>query len=328
MKLPFDMNAGAGLAPMAGVTDFPMRRTAYAWGAEWAVSEMLSAKGYCYSPDNRNALNLILLRGAEPNTGLQLFGHEPKYLTEAAKRLEGIGFGFIDIHMGCPMPKIVSNGDGSALMKDPGVAAVVVRAVRSAVSCPVTVKIRSGWDEDHINAVEIAKIAESEGADAVTVHPRTRCQLYTGRADRAVIRAVKEAVSIPVIGNGDITSPEDAMRMKRETGCDGVMVGRGAQGDPFLFRAIREAFAGKPVTPVPIEERVETARSHLHLHAEVFGESAAACEMRKHIAWYMRGERGCAQLRSHVNTMKSVAEIDEALLEYLSEAQPEDGRMT
>ena len=305
---------GAGLAPMAGVTDAAMRLLCHEQGAAWAVSEMLSAKGWVFSRGkNRNANDLLKRLPGEGVAGLQLFGSEPEYMAEAARQLEGIGFEFFDINFGCPAPKITGNGEGSAMMKDPAGVGRVVRATVDATKLPVTVKIRSGWDDQSINAVEIARICEDSGARAVAVHARTRMQQYAGKADWSVIRQVKQAVSIPVLGNGDVRSGADALRMLDETGCDGVIAGRAAQGNPWLFREIAAAMRGETAAPPTPQERVAMALRHFELEVQLYGEKRGMLEMRKHIAWYVHGMKGASRFRDTINLMQSAEEVMSAL---------------
>ena len=247
---------GAALAPMAGVTDATMRLMCAREGCAWSVSEMLSAKGYLYSPDNY-AHRVILTRfPGEGIAGLQLFGSDEAVLSEAVRRLNDAPYDFFDFNMGCPARKIVANGEGSALMREPARAGRLIAAMVKAAAKPVTVKIRAGWDAEHINAVEVAQIAEDAGAAAITVHPRTRDQLYLGRSDWNVIRAVKRAVRIPVIGNGDVVSGAGAVRMKAETGCDAVMIARAAEGNPWIFREALCALRGGEYAPPDVETKL------------------------------------------------------------------------
>ena len=311
---------GAGLAPMAGVTDAAMRLLCHEQGAAWAVSEMLSAKGWVFSGGkNRNAQDLLKRLPGEGPAGLQLFGSEPEYIAEAGRRLEGIGFQFFDLNFGCPAPKITGNGEGSAMMREPKKLGAVVRALSDAVKLPVTAKIRSGWDETCINAVEVARICEDNGAQAIAVHARTRAQQYAGKADWSVIRAVKRAVSVPVFGNGDVRSGADALRMLDQTGCDAVIVGRAAQGNPWIFREIAAAMRGKVAPPPTPMERVDMAARHFELEQRLFGDKLAVLQMRKHIAWYVHGMPGASRFRDRINQMNSAAEVVAALREYALE---------
>ena len=302
---------------MAGVTDAAMRLLCGEQGALWAVSEMLSAKGWIFSRGrNQNALDILRRLPGEGAAGIQLFGSEPEYMAAAAQQLEDSGFQFIDINFGCPAPKITGNGEGSAMLKDPAAVAAVVRATAEATRLPVTVKIRSGWDDAHINAPEIARICADNGAQAVAVHARTRMQQYSGQADWSVIQAVRRAVDIPVFGNGDIRSGGDAVRMLDETGCDGVMVGRAAQGNPWLFKEIAAALRGESVAPPTPHERVETALRHFELETRLFGEKRGMLEMRKHIAWYVHGMKGASRFRDAINLMRGADEVRAALEDF------------
>lgn len=316
------LEAGAGLAPMAGVTDAAMRLLCREQGAAWSVSEMLSAKGWIYSQGrNRSAQELLARLPGEGVAALQLFGREPELMAEAARMLDGAGFEFFDLNFGCPAPKIAGNGEGSALMREPERIGRIVRAMTDAVKKPVTVKIRAGWDAGSVNAVAVAQICEQAGAAAVAVHGRTREQQYAGHADWGVIRAVKRAVSVPVFGNGDVRCGADAVRMLEETGCDGVLVARAAQGNPWIFREIRAAMAGAHCPPVSGRERVETALRHFDLEARLHGERGGMLEMRKHIAWYVSGMRGAARFRERVNAMDSAEAVRDALRAFALEAE-------
>ena len=312
---------GAGLAPMAGVTDAATRLLCHEQGAAWAVSEMLSAKGWVFSGGKNRAANDLLARlPGEGVVGLQLFGSEPAYIAEAARQLADRGFQFFDLNFGCPAPKITGNGEGSAMMREPEKIGRVVRALVDATPLPVTAKIRSGWDADSVNAVEVAKICEANGAAAVTVHARTRAQQYSGEADWRVIREVKRAVSIPVFGNGDVRSGTDALRMLDETGCDAVVVGRAAQGNPWVFREIAAALQGEEAEPPTPRERVDTAARHFELEKALYGEKLAVLQMRKHIAWYVHGMKGASRFRETINQKSSAAEVIAALKEYAEQA--------
>ena len=308
---------GAGLAPMAGVTDAAMRLLCHEQGAAWSVSEMLSAKGWIFSKgQNRNALDILKRLPGEGIAGLQLFGSAPEYMAAAANELQDMGFDFIDINFGCPAPKITGNGEGSAMMKDPAGVAAVVRATAKATRLPVTVKIRSGWDESSVNAPEIARICADNGAMAVAVHARTRMQQYAGQADWSVIAKVKNAVSVPVFGNGDVKSGADALRMLSETGCDGVIVGRAAQGNPWLFREIAAALRGETAAPPTPQARVNMALRHFELEEQLFGPRLAVLQMRKHIAWYVHGMKGATRFREQLNAMADAAQVADALREF------------
>ena len=311
-------NRGAGLAPMAGVTDAAMRLLCHEQGAAWAVSEMLSAKGWVFSGGrNRNAQDILARLPGEGPAGLQLFGSDPAYIAEAARRLENVGFQFFDLNFGCPAPKITGNGEGSAMMRDPVRIGAVVRALAEATPLPVTVKIRAGWDSGSINAPEVARICEDNGARAVAVHARTRDQQYAGKADWRIIRDVKRAVSVPVFGNGDVRSGADALRMLEETGCDAVIVGRAAQGNPWIFREIAAAMQGRTVPSPTPEERVDMAARHFQLEAQLYGEKLAVLQMRKHIAWYVHGMKGASRFREHINQLTTAEAVLEALREKI-----------
>ncbi|MBR6889697.1 MAG: tRNA dihydrouridine synthase DusB [Clostridia bacterium] len=302
---------------MAGVTDAAMRLLCREQGAAWSVSERLSAKGWVFSGGrNLNAQDLLKRLPGEGVVGLQLFGSEPEYIAEAARQLQDRGFQFFDLNFGCPAPKITGNGEGSAMMRTPGKIGAVVRALSDATPLPVTAKIRSGWDQDSVNAAEVAKICEANGAQAVAVHARTRDQQYSGSADWRVIEQVKRAVKVPVFGNGDIRCGADAVRMMDQTGCDAVIVGRAAQGNPWIFREIAAALRGGEAPPVTARERVDMAARHFELEVELFGEKLAVLQMRKHIAWYVHGMKDAARFRVRVNQMNSADQVLAALREY------------
>lgn len=317
---------GLLLAPLAGYTDRAMRTVARMHGAEMTVSEMVSSRALCYHDEKTPILARV---GAdELPMAVQIFGSEPRFMAEAAKMVEGgMGGGVrptaIDINMGCPVKKIVSAGDGSALMKNPSLVYDIVRAVSLAVSLPVTVKIRAGWDEVHKNAVEVAKAAEAGGAALVTVHGRTRAQMYSGTADRAVIAAVKAALSVPVIGNGDIFSAADALSLMNETGCDGVMIGRGAVGNPFIFEEITAALEGREYTPPTPSERIKTALYQLRLSILDKGERTGINETRKQICEYLRGMRGASAVRVRIIRAESYGEIEAIIGEFLARLEEE-----
>ncbi len=296
------------LAPMAGVSDLPFRLLCREQGAGLVCMEMVSAKAILYK--NRNTEELLQIHPAERPVSLQLFGSDSEIISEMAARIEERPFDILDINMGCPVPKVVNNGEGSALMKNPGLAEEIIRKTVRKIHKSVTVKIRSGFDSEHINAVELAKRAEEAGAAAVAVHGRTREQFYSGRADWEIIAKVKEALTIPVIGNGDVDSPQAAERMLRETGCDGIMVGRAARGNPWLFREILSYLeSGEiPGRPAP-EEMYRMIIRHAALMEEYKGEYTAVREMRKHVSWYTAGCPHSAKLRGRINTVESMEEL-------------------
>ena len=306
------------LAPMAGVTDLPFRLLCKEQGAGLLCMEMVSAKAIQYN--NKNTKALLEIHPEELPVSLQLFGSDPDVISEIAKRIEELPFSILDINMGCPVPKIVKNGEGSALMKDPKLVYEIVRKTARAIQKPVTVKIRKGFDDTCINAVEIAKIIEDAGGKAVAVHGRTREQYYSGKADWDVIRQVKEAVSIPVIGNGDVVSGESAIAIQKETGCDGVMIGRGAQGNPWIFSELLEY---ERTGRMPLRPSVEAIRKmmlrHAQLQMQYKGEYLGIREMRKHVSWYTSGLPNSAKLRDEINRVDNYEELEKLLEERLKE---------
>ena len=305
------------LAPMAGVTDLPFRLLCKEQGAGLLCMEMISAKALQYK--NKNTKVLLSIHPQEYPVSLQLFGSDPKIISEMAKEIEELPFQILDINMGCPVPKVVKNGEGSALMKNPKLIYEIVSQTVRAIQKPVTVKIRKGFDDDHVNAVEVAKVIEEAGASAVAVHGRTREQYYSGKADWEIIRRVKEAVSIPVIGNGDVTSGERALAMREQTGCDGVMIGRGAQGNPWIFHELVEYDRTGVLPPRPSKEVIKaTMLRHARLQIEFKGDYLGIREMRKHVAWYTKGMKGSAKLRDEINQVESYQELEKLLDERLS----------
>lgn len=299
------------LAPMAGVSDLPFRLLCAKQGAGLVCMEMISAKAILYK--NKNTDMLLEIHPEEGPVSLQLFGSDPQIMSEIAKQIEDRPFSFLDINMGCPVPKIVGNGEGSALMKDPVLAGQIIESIVKAIEKPVTVKIRKGFDEDHVNAVEMAHVAQESGASCVAVHGRTREQFYAGVADWDIIRQVKEAVSIPVIGNGDVTDGERAQKLMEQTGCDGVMVGRAAEGNPWIFREINHYLeTGERYERPDRKEILQTILEHAKLQLEYKGEYIGIREMRKHMAWYTTGIPGSARFRAMINTMESMDELIEA----------------
>jgi len=306
------------LAPMAGVTDLPFRLLCKEQGAGLLCMEMVSAKAILYK--NRNTESLLEIDPRENPVSLQLFGSDPEIISKIAHQIEDKPFDILDLNMGCPVPKIVNNGEGSALMKNPKLAGEIIRETVKAIDKPVTVKIRKGFDDEHINAVEMAKIAEDAGAAAVAVHGRTREQFYSGRADWNIIRQVKEAVSIPVIGNGDLLTAEDVIAMEAQTGCDGFMIARGAQGNPWIFRQILHYFeTGEHLAKPTLEEVTQMILRHARMMLEFKGEYIGIREIRKHAAWYTAGYPNSARLRVAINNVESFEALEELLMNNLEE---------
>ena len=330
-----ELKHGIMLAPMAGATDYAFRKVCRSLGAEYLVSEMVCAKALCYEQKIKKSLTvspsktapLAAILDGELPMAIQIFGSEPEFMAEAARMIAENNYrgttslftpSAIDINMGCPVNKVVSNGEGSALLKNPKLAGEIVEAVVKAVDIPVTVKIRTGWDSNSINCVEMAKRLEASGASVICVHGRTREQQYAPYADWTQIARVKEAVNVPVVGNGDIFSPNDALKMINETGCDGVMIGRGALGNPWIFENIINLFEGRAEREISVNEVVDTALWHLELMIESKGERAGIAESRKHLGWYMKGIRGAAELRNRINSAESLDELT-SILQILKE---------
>ena len=304
------------LAPMAGITDLPFRKLCAEFGADFTYTEMISAKGLFYN--SKNTRDLLALCDLEAPCGIQLFGSDPEIMAGMAKAVCGDYRGriaLIDLNMGCPALKIVKNGEGCALMRKPLLAAKIIDSVRRAADVPITVKFRKGWDSGSVNAVEFAKMAEQSGAYALTIHGRTREQLYSGRADWDIVASVKKAVNIPVIGNGDVFCAKDALMLRETTGCDGVMVARGALGNPFIFEEIKSGLLKRPYTPPTPEERIHVAIEHAKRHVGIKGERSII-QLRKHMVWYIRGMRGAPELRRMVNACSSVEELERVLLSH------------
>ncbi len=318
-ELPY----GIMLAPMAGYTDRAMRLVCHKYGCEYSVTEMVSAKAVVFN--DKKTFSLAKILTDEGSVAIQIFGSEPNVMAEAAARLQNPDEGArpvaIDINMGCPVHKIFSNGEGSALMRSPQLIEKIVKAVKSAVSVPVTVKLRAGIDSSHINAAECALAAEAGGASMICIHGRTRVQMYGGKSDREIIKKVKDRLHIPVFANGDVASGEAALSLLRDTGADGIAVGRGAVGNPFIFSEIRASLMGESPSEISLSERVDTALFQLKTAIIDKGESVAVNEARKQISFYLKGFRGAAALRQKINCSTTYTEVERAFTEALSEAE-------
>lgn len=308
-----ELKNGLILAPMAGVSDYTMRTLCHNFGCEMSVTEMLSAKAIHFGDEKTETLAKFDVNCSP--CAIQIFGHEPEIMAGSAKKLSEKYFpAAIDINMGCPVKKITSNGEGSSLMKDPALSEKIVSAVADAISIPVTVKIRAGWDETSKNAVEFAKRMEAAGASAIAVHGRTKSQMYTpGTVDLDIIKNVKKAVSVPVIGNGDIYTVEDALRMYEYTGCDGIMPARGVYGNPWIFKEITSALEGREYIPPSLSERIEMSKKYLSMMITDKGEYTGIREARTQLAWFIKGLRGAAQSRVEINRAETFTEVCEIL---------------
>lgn len=310
-----ELSAPLALAPMAGITDLPFRLICRRLGCGMTVSEMVSAKGLLYK--NVKTTEMLRIDDGERPTAIQLFGSVPAELAEAARMVEASGADMIDFNMGCPVPKIVNNGEGSALMKNPQLAHDILAAMVKAVKIPVTVKFRAGWDDANRNAVEVARAVEAAGVSAVAVHGRTRQQFYEGKADWSIIADVKQAVKVPVFGNGDIFTVADGLRMLEQTGCDGLMIGRGADGNPWLFTALAAALRGEPLPQPPsLKERLAQAAEHLEMLSAYKNEVVAVKEMRRHISAYLKGMPHAAEFRGRFHKVDTQEQFSELLAEY------------
>lgn len=311
-----EIENNVALGPMAGVTDLPFRKLCKEMNCGIVYTEMVSAKAILYN--NKNTDELLRIDAGEHPVAVQLFGSDPDIMADIASRIEEGPYDFIDVNMGCPVPKIVNNNEGSALMKDPKLAGEIIAAMVKKCKKPVTVKFRKGFNDNSVNAVEFAKVMEANGASAIALHGRTREQYYSGNADWDIIRQVKEAVKIPLIGNGDITGPLDAKRMIDETGCDAVMIGRAAQGNPWIFKRTSHYLKTGELLPEPTREEVkEMILRHAKMLIEYKGLYTGVREMRKHVAWYITGYPHSASIRNDVNMVESYEQLEELILDRL-----------
>ena len=312
------------LSPMAGVTDLPFRLICKEKGCGMLYTEMINAKALCY--DDENTKKMLKIEEQEHPIAVQIFGSDPEYMGKAAAIMNQYPNEILDINMGCPAPKVVKNGDGSALMRNPKLAAQVLSAVVKNSEKPVTLKIRKGWDDDSVNAVEIAKIAQECGISALAIHGRTREQFYSGKADWDIIAEIKQSIDIPVIGNGDVFEVEDAVNMLEKTKCDAIMIGRGAQGNPWIFKRINHYMKTGEILPEPtLEEKITTAIKHMNLAVAEHGEYVAVREMRKHIGWYLKGLKNSAKYRDQINKITDYKEVISMLEEYVQHSLTQMG---
>jgi nifR3 family TIM-barrel protein len=309
------------LAPMAGITDLPFRALAREQGAPLCFTEMVSAEGLIRN--GKNTLTLLQSNPGDRPLGIQLFGDDPVALAEAARRVEGL-CDLIDINMGCPVKKVVAGGAGSALLRKPSMVAAILRAVRSATNLPLTIKIRTGWSSSEASFLEISRIAESEGCDAITLHPRTRAQMFTEHADWDKLRELKQSSKVPIIGSGDVFSSSDIVEMFDRTGCDGVMIARGALGNPWIFRETTDILSGEKPRRPTTSERFSTVVKHLDTLLDLYGAQTAVCEMRKHLSWYVKGFTGAARFRAHVNMIGEIRPFREAITAFFTQAGHEN----
>lgn len=312
------------LSPMAGVTDLPFRTICKEKGCGMLYTEMINAKALCY--DDENTKKMLRMDKDEHPVAVQIFGSDPEFMGKAAIIMNQYPNEILDINMGCPAPKVIKNGDGSALMRNPKLAAEVLTAVVKNSEKPVTLKIRKGWDDDSVNAVEIAKIAEECGISALAIHGRTREQFYSGKADWDIIAEIKQAINIPVIGNGDVFEVEDAVNMLEKTKCDAIMIGRGAQGNPWIFNRINHYMKTGEILPEPtLEEKITTAIRHMNLAVDEHGDYVAVREMRKHIGWYLKGLKNSAKYRDQINKITDYKEVIAMLEEYMQHSLTQIG---